>query len=290
MTGNHAQNGNALWWTLLLAALVAGGAWYWFFIRQEAAVEPEPPPVVMAPPIEVVPVRPEPEESTQPLAETRTEEPVEQEPPLPALGESDPAARESAETLFGEASAGQLFITEGLVSKLVAALDALTLENVPENIVPLRRPGDAFVAEPDGVSETVNPETGLREELYVLSAANFDRYTAQVEMFEAADTDTLVAEYLRFYPLLQQSYQELRPGAEFNDRVVEVIDHLMAAPEPDHPVRLVKPEAFYEFADPQLEALSAGQKLMVRIGPSNAARIRAKLGEVRAALAQTQRE
>jgi hypothetical protein len=37
----------------------------------------------------------------------------------------------------------------------------------------------------------------------------------------------------------------------------------------------------YEFADPELEALSAGQKVLIRIGPENAALIKAKLRDLR---------
>jgi hypothetical protein len=68
-----------------------------------------------------------------------------------------------------------------------------------------------------------------------------------------------------------------------------VIQHLLDTPEPARPVRLVKPEASYVFEDPELEALSAGQKILIRMGPSNAERVKAKLSEIREAL-QTQRE
>jgi hypothetical protein len=37
----------------------------------------------------------------------------------------------------------------------------------------------------------------------------------------------------------------------------------------------------YEFADPDLEELSTGQKLMLRIGPENAAAVKVKLREIR---------
>jgi hypothetical protein len=37
----------------------------------------------------------------------------------------------------------------------------------------------------------------------------------------------------------------------------------------------------YEFDDPELEDLSAGQKLLVRMGPENAAVLKAKLREIR---------
>ena len=47
-----------------------------------------------------------------------------------------------------------------------------------------------------------------------------------------------VALYARLYPLFQQAYEELGyPGRYFNDRLVEVIDDLLATPEPTGPVR-----------------------------------------------------
>ena len=46
----------------------------------------------------------------------------------------------------------------------------------------------------------------------------------------------------------------------------------------------------YQFADPKLEDLSAGQKLMLRMGPANAAIIKAKLHELRAQVADRARD
>ena len=40
----------------------------------------------------------------------------------------------------------------------------------------------------------------------------------------------------------------------------------------------------YTYADPALEARPAGQKLLIRMGPENAAAIKAKLTELRAVI------
>jgi hypothetical protein len=40
----------------------------------------------------------------------------------------------------------------------------------------------------------------------------------------------------------------------------------------------------YEYADPKLEALTAGQKVLVRMGPDNARAVKTKLRELRSAL------
>ena len=74
------------------------------------------------------------------------------------------------------------------------------------------------------------------------------------------------------------------PSGYFNDRLVAVIDHLLDTPEVKGPIKLVVPHVLYEFADPALQERSAGQRAMLRIGPENAARLKAKMREVRAAL------
>jgi hypothetical protein len=86
-------------------------------------------------------------------------------------------------------------------------------------------------------------------------------------------------------PLFQQAYEDLgNPNRLFNARLLEVIDHLLQTPDVREPVRLVRPSVYYKYADPKLESLSSGQKLLIRMGPENAGAIKAKLREIQAAL------
>jgi hypothetical protein len=71
---------------------------------------------------------------------------------------------------------------------------------------------------------------------------------------------------------------------DFNTRLVAVIDDLLATPEVMGPVDLVKPEAYFLYTDPDLESLSAGQKILLRMGNDNATRVKSKLVEIRASL------
>ena len=64
----------------------------------------------------------------------------------------------------------------------------------------------------------------------------------------------------------------------------EVIDHMLGTPDVPGPVYLYKPEAFYLFEDPELEAMTAGQKVLVRMGSANAATVKETLTKVRAGL------
>jgi len=104
---------------------------------------------------------------------------------------------------------------------------------------------------------------------------------------EAVPARALVWIYVQAYPLFQQAYEELGLGGQyFNDRLVEAIDDMIEAPEARAPVRLTQPKVFYQFADPDLESRSAGQKILLRMGPENAQRVKAKLREIRQTLAQ----
>jgi hypothetical protein len=109
-------------------------------------------------------------------------------------------------------------------------------------------------------------------------------------MLERVDAKQLAGIYLRYYPWFQQAYEELGyPKGYFNDRLVAVIDHLLAAPEPSGPILLTQPKVLYQYLDPQLEALSAGQKTLVRMGPDNARRVKARLRELRRDTAQAKK-
>ena len=123
-----------------------------------------------------------------------------------------------------------------------------------------------------------------------LNAANYARYSRYVKLAQAIDSKRVAGIYVHYYPLFQQAYAELGyPKKHFNDRLVEVIDHLLTAPDAQQPVHLIRPKVLYEFEDPELEDLSVGQKLFIRMGPENAAAMKAKLREVRAQIASPAR-
>jgi putative lipoic acid-binding regulatory protein len=261
-------------------------AFYWF----EARPPGDEAPVVT--PVEVVQepvVIPEPEPETPPLIVEQKRvavEPVLEELPLPPLSESDDYAQQNLSGMVGEAAAMQYFVEEALVSRVVATVDAMGSRQVPDNIQAVRGPVGSYAA-----TEDKNPPTVIRNEVgdpvpqYLSDPSNQGRYITYVEMLEALDAEQFAALYQRNYPLFQQAWRELGyTDVEFGDRLVEVIDELLATPEISEPYRLVKPEAVYLFADEELEALSAGQKILLRMGSENSTRVKSKLSEIRQAL------
>lgn len=231
-------------------------------------VEPAPPPE---------PATPEPRGPEYPVEppgfepeEVQAERTLE---PLPPLDDSDAYFRLELIDLFGERLA-DLLAEEAVIEKVVATADNLPREQVAERLRPLSAPpGDfAAVALPD--------EAGYR-----LDPANYERYEPFVDMLEAASIDDVIDTYRRFYPLLQEAYVRLGyPDGYFNDRAVTVIDHLLATPVVKGEIRLTRPNVLYEFADPELESLSSGQKLLLRAGPENAERVKDVLRRIRARL------
>jgi hypothetical protein len=218
------------------------------------------------------PPRPGPLHPLEPLEPAREGE--RELVPLPSLDDSDAWFRLEVLDLFSD-RLDTLLADQALIEKFVATIDNLPRKHVAERIRPLGRLEGAFLVEGDPESDTV-----------VLSPANFERYDFLVNVIAGADIDSVVDAYRRFYPLFQEAYVGLGyPDAYFNDRVVEVIDHLLETPQPEGPIRLVRPHVLYEFADPALESLSGGQKLLLRMGPDNAQRVREALRALRSRIA-----
>jgi hypothetical protein len=189
--------------------------------------------------------------------------------PLPALGDSDPSIRDALAQAAGN-DAMQYLVPESIIRHIVVTIDNLPRTKVPVAKRPTVAVPGSFLAEGDELHATLDPK-------------NFARYQPMVSVVRKLDMRQLADVYLHFYPLFQSAYQDLGyPNGYFNDRLVQVIDSLLATPQPAGPIELTRPNVMYTFADPTLEARPAGQKLLLRMGPDNAAVIKAKLKELRA--------
>jgi Protein of unknown function (DUF3014) len=196
--------------------------------------------------------------------------------PLPALKDSDAAITTDLGALLGADKVAQYLMPDAVVRRLVATIDNLPRRKIAERLRPLKPLAGSFA---------VARSTAGNEEVITLAPENYARYDALVKLLQSADVQQVAATYKRYYPLFQQQYEELGfPDQYFNDRLVAVIDHLLQTPEVAGPVLLVQPNVFYEYADPALEARSSGQKMLIRMGPQNAAAVKAKLKELRAAI------
>jgi Protein of unknown function (DUF3014) len=246
------------------AAVVVVAAGTWYYLQSRHAALPRVPATAQQP-------------AAEPSAESAIQHPLGQgdsaaQAPLPALADSDTALSDALRLLAGDSAVKDYLLPENIIRHLVVTIDNLPRQKVAVVKRPTPPVAGSFIADGDELHATLNPQ-------------NFARYQPLVAVVSKLDTQQLAAVYVRFYPLFQQAYQDLGyPNGYFNDRLVQVIDNLLATPQPAGPIALVRPNVMYTFADPALESRPAGQKMLIRMGPDNAAAIKAKLMQLRAAI------
>jgi hypothetical protein len=236
-------------------AAVSAGLYYVFGLKSEPTPVEPPPAVVQREPA---------------IANPIPDSPVPQA--LPALDGSDEFTSNELIVLLGQPFVQKYLVPKNLVRHLVATIDNLPRKKVAgvmNPVVPI--PGQ------------INSQSDVAT---MLTPTQYARYDEFVQAVTSVDSKQLAATYFKLYPLFQDAYKSLGyPNGYFNDRLVKVIDHLIATPYAKEPIELINGPGVYQFADPALEELSAGQKVIVRIGPDNGAKVRAKLKELRALVA-----
>ncbi|MDE2566454.1 MAG: DUF3014 domain-containing protein [Burkholderiales bacterium] len=257
----------------LIAALLlaVAGVWAWFRLHPAPAAPAEPPQAVQP----VQPLTPAPTASAPAVRH-----------PLPAGAEGASAPQDlggTLQSLFGRQAVATLFELTDFPHRFAATVDNLGRQQASPSLWPLVPAAGRF--------ETLQHDGGQAR----VSPANAERYTPYVRLLDSLDLRAALATYLRLYPLFQAAYVDLGyPQGWFNDRLIQVIDLLLATPDPGpllavHRPAVVgpppsKPWLLYEFDDPALQHLSAGQRILLRMGAANERRVKARLGEFRALL------
>ncbi len=275
------QNNLGGWLFMLLLLLLAGGAAWWWWNKQSAPVAPleapraasaAAPATVPAPPVAAAPSAP---------ASVTEPEPKPVETPLASAAD----IRTALTDLLGGKAVNTWLNADDFPRRLATTVDNMAREHAPSRLWPVVPTAGRFtVVEQQGI-KTIDPN-------------NAKRYAPFVQALESVDSAAAASLYVRMLPALQRAYEELGfPGKRFHTRLLEVIDHLLAAPQPTGLIEVqltevrgevpsTRPWVRYEFADPKLESASAGHKLMVRMGADHQRRVKAKLKALRAELVQ----
>ncbi|MCO6411447.1 MAG: DUF3014 domain-containing protein [Thiogranum sp.] len=278
----------------LAVASVLAGAWYYRHISSaptqrtlevpDRAVSPQvsEEPVIRYPVPQLPAPAPNPEvvQEIEQQVQQSLDHPVDAaedgKPPaeaaLPELDDSDEAMHEALGEITEPGALESLFNPDNIIRRFVVTIDNIPGRKLPQRHILSKPAQGPFLAAGEEGAEYIDPD-------------NYQRYAPYVRLLESLDTQKIAYLYIRFYPLFQAAFMDLGyPSGYFNDRLVEVIDHLLATPEIQGRVKLERPHVLYRFANPDLEALSAGQKVLLRIGYDNAVRVKAKLRELREAL------
>jgi hypothetical protein len=252
-----------IWWAIPIVVVLAAGAALYVGRHHKEPVDAAPAAATVVPPAAAPSLPP-----NYPIEPTATNK------PLPSLDSSDSPLQESLAEIYGR-SLEEFLVPKDLIRHLVVTIDNLPRRKTAVPHWPLKPTAGKFT-----VTDNNDP---------TLSADNAARYAPLIKLIQSSDTAQVVAVYKQYYPLFQQAYVDLGyPNGYFNNRLIEVIDHLLATPELNGEVKLTQPSVFYEYADPTLEERSAGQKLLMRMGNGNAATVKAKLRELRQQIAKQQ--
>lgn len=162
----------------------------------------------------------------------------------------------------------EMVAEEQLLERLVTTLNSLDGAPVPLRFRPLSHvPGLPLLASDDDSNNLGLPETPD------------PRYRPYRAMFDRMDAVELAELFYRYEPALEKAWQALgeNAGQTFRERAIEILEHLAEFEVPADRPALHQPKVLYEYADPALEQLSWGRKILVRIGPEHAAAVQRKL-------------
>lgn len=254
-----------LW--LASAAVIALAVYLWA-LREDPALAAKMAEAPAGVRNAVAPEAPPPPPATeQPAAEPAAE--ALPDPALPALEDSDVAALASLRALLGQSFLETMLEPRSLVRRLV-----VTIDNLPNERLSMKY---RVVRAVPGPFEVTGSDAALQ-----IAPTNAARYQPVLDALLAADARRWVALYRQWYPLLQQAYAEMAdPRQLFNDRLLVVIDHLLAVKLPAELPALTHPGVLYAYASPELQQQSAGARMLIRMGPANAARVQTRLREIR---------
>ena len=241
---------------VLFVIILIAGVVALYFGWQQAQPKPKAVSVVVPPPVSP-PAHNPPTQLNVNLPQSNTL--------LPKSSESDKFMLNILAGLMSNKSSIGIFYNNQIIHNIVATIDSLSREHLPINVRPVKQASGPFITKGPENDKTISPE-------------NAARYSSYVRIAESIDARKLIEVYAQIYPLFQQAYEELGyPGKHFNDRLLVILDHLLDAPELGGSIKLLRPKVFYVYADPDMEARSAGQKILMRIGSKNEAKIKKKL-------------
>ncbi|MBN7821680.1 DUF3014 domain-containing protein [Bowmanella yangjiangensis] len=250
-----------------------------FWPSEEPAPETQPQPLPA--PLQVE----EPEPLSEPQPEPEIEEPQspaqlpEQEPapePLPAepIDVSDGAVKTAILNTGSYEALARFIVDDDLLRRFVVFSTNLSNSELAASHRVLQPPQQEFRVYRQAGKEWID-------------TASYKRYTPYVEALESMDTNQLIALYEVYKPAITEIFAEVGDGSsDFDDVLDDAINHLLDTPEVPIPVEVSTDSVMYKYTDERLESLSAPQKQLLRTGPENMRLIKAKLREIRDALAQ----
>jgi hypothetical protein len=248
------------WGFLLVVALVVaslgGGGYYWLSKRRPAPADRA----------SLSPAAPAPAEASRsPLGG----------PPdsvnVPPLGESDPVVRLLVQSMSSHPRVLAWLATDGLIRNFTVVVG-----NIADGRTPARQLG---MLKPTGRFKTVAGSNGL-----TIDPASYARYDDLAAAVGTIDAQAATRVYATLKPRIEEAHRELGSQEPFDATLEQAIVRLVQTPGAIDPRVTAKGAEGFQYTDERLESLTDSQKLLLRMGPSNAQIVRNKLKEIGVAL------
>ena len=247
---------------VVLVVIVAAAVGWWYLSRDGAEEPPESTAVMNPTPV------PEP----TPTLEERLSDRLSGT----TLATSDAVVRELAAEISSHPKLVAWLVNEDLIRRFVASVDNIASGASPQAHLEFLRPKEGFEVDE------------RRNGVLVIEPDSYGRYDLVAQVFASIDTEGAMTLYRELEPLIDEAYAEIGPaGADFDDRLDRAFDLLLAVPVLEGDAEVEQLIVTYAWADDEIEALSAAQRHFLRMGPDNVSLIQGKLGEFRAALAES---
>ncbi len=194
------------------------------------------------------------------------------EPEPTPLDVSDHAVKQTILTLTKVPVLSTLIVNEGILDKVVA-----TILNTAEG----KLSANSAVA----IAPKANFSTFKQAGKLYIEPASFTRYNVYAQTFADIDNDDILALLAQYKDQLREKFSEIAPpDRNFDTTLIDAINELLDTPIVKLPIEVSTNRAMYQYANPQLEALSPAQKQLLRMGPYNVRLVKRKLRELRGAL------
>jgi hypothetical protein len=248
-------------WLAIALLIIAAAAAVWWFAPRSGQSPAEAVGRTPTEPVADAPVRPQSDLGVgSPDAD------------LPPLDEMDAYVRPLLAALSSRPELAALLASDELVRRFVVSVDAVARGDTPARQVRAVAPRSPFAVE--------TTRDGL-----VADRRSYARYDGLVALVDDLEPQALARLYGRLEPRLEDAYAELGSGGTFADAMRRALVHLVSTPDVEGAPRLQTARGTnYAYADARLEGLSAAQRQLLRLGPDQARRVKARLREFGLAL------
>jgi Protein of unknown function (DUF3014) len=237
---------------IAIVGLIAGAAGAWWWARERA---------------------PAPAAATARTATDTPLAPASEPVKLPPLGQMDIFLRALLGSLSASPELARWLATDDLIRQMAHAIDVVSRGQSPAR--------ELGVLRPEGPLQTSGTTRTLS-----INPASYRRFDGIARAVASLDPTAVAAAYRTIQPRLDEAYRALgRTSLSVDQAVATALQVLIDTPAAADPIRLAPgPGATLGYADPDLQALPAAQKQLIRMGPENAARVKETLRRIKTAI------